>query len=59
MSKKKMTKAEQIVHEKKYVEFLRVRLESENYKEAATPEEYALTQQKYEKAKFKLKMMLM
>lgn len=55
MSKKK--KPDPIVQEKQYVEFLKKRLESENYKASVTPEEYALTKQKYEKAKFKLKML--
>lgn len=44
-------------HEEKYVTFLKTRLESENYKANSTPEEYAATKAKYEKAKFRLKMM--
>jgi hypothetical protein len=57
MSKKKatLTKPEQIRHEEEYVEFLRVRLASENYKKHATPEEYARTKEKFDKAKFRLK----
>lgn len=54
-----MTKREQIEHEKKYVEFLKIRLASENYKAAVTAEEYALTKNKYDRAKFKLKMLMM
>lgn len=56
MTKKKLTPLQ---HETNYVEFLRVRLASENYKASATPEEYAATQVKYDKAKFKLKMMIL
>ncbi len=40
MAKKKLTKAQQIEHEEKYIEFLRVRLASENYKTNATEEEF-------------------
>jgi len=57
MSKKQ--KPDKIEQEKQYVEFLKKRLESENYKASVTPEEYALTKQKYDKAKFKLKMLMM
>lgn len=53
--KKALTIPEQIAQEGKYVEFLRVRLDSENYKVNSTPEEYELTRQKHDKAKFKLK----
>jgi hypothetical protein len=55
--KKPPTKEERIKHEENYVEFLRTRLESENYKAAVTADEYAATKAKYEKAKFKLKML--
>jgi hypothetical protein len=54
MKQQKLTPLE---HETKYVEFLRTRLESENFKAAVSAEEFAETQVKYEKAKFKLKMM--
>ena len=53
--KKKLTKPEMIQHEEKYIEFLRVRLASENYKKNATPKEYAETKIKFDKAKFRLK----
>jgi hypothetical protein len=46
-----------IQHEENYVAFLKARLESENFQANATPEEIELTKQKYEKAKFKLKML--
>lgn len=49
------TLPELIDHEQKYVFFLRTRLDSENYKASATPEEYESTKQKYDKAKFRLK----
>ena len=44
-------------HEEEYVAFLKKRLESENYKNNVSAEEYADTKKKYEKAKFKLKML--
>jgi hypothetical protein len=52
-----------IERETQYVEFLKNRLESENYKAAVSAEEYQQTKEKYDKAKydkakFKLKMML-
>jgi hypothetical protein len=59
MPQKKLTKQELIAQEEQYVAFLRKRLDSENYKANVTPEEYAATKAKYEKAKFKLKMMTM
>jgi hypothetical protein len=40
-----------------YVEFLKKRLDSEHYKANVSKEEYELTKKKYDKAKFKLKMM--
>ncbi len=46
-----------IEHETNYVAFLKKRLESENFKANATPEEIELTKKKYDKAKFKLKML--
>lgn len=58
MSKKKLTKPERIAHEKAYVEFLRKRLDSKNFKERATPEEIQKTKEKFDKAKFKLKTLL-
>ena len=55
-AKKKLTPLE---HERHYVAFLKARLASENYKAKATPEEYEITKRKYDKAKFKLKMLEM
>jgi hypothetical protein len=57
MPKKKLTKAQQIEQEEKYVEFLRVRLASENYKANVSKEEYDKTKEKYDRAKFRLKIM--
>lgn len=54
MKKKPKTKLEQ---EQEYLEFLRKRLASENYKANVSAEEYAITKAKYEKAKFRFKMM--
>lgn len=56
MKKQKQSPIEQ---EKQYVEFLKKRLESDNYKNSVSPEEYAATKAKYDKAKFKLKMLMM
>lgn len=54
MSKKKVDPIEQ---EEAYVEFLKKRLNSENYKASVTPEEYQKTKAKYDKAKLKLKFL--
>ncbi len=54
MNKKQLA---QIEHEEKYVAFLKKRLDSENFKKNSTTEEVELTKKKYEKAKFKLKML--
>jgi len=54
MKKQKLSKVE---HEQQYVAFLKKRLESENYKANVTPEEYAATKEKYDRAKFKLKVL--
>ena len=56
MSKKK-NKPDPIGQEEKYVEFLRKRLQSDNYKQAVSKEEYEQTKKKYDKAKLKLKML--
>lgn len=53
----KTPKLTPLEHEEQYVAFLKKRLDSENFKATATPEELVLTKQKYEKAKFKLKML--
>jgi hypothetical protein len=43
--------------EEGYVAFLKKRLDSVNYKANVSAEEYAGTKAKYDKAKFKLKML--
>lgn len=53
----KQTLQQQIEHEKQYVAFLKKRLESENFKANASPEEIEATRKKYDKAKFKLKLL--
>lgn len=50
-------KENKLEHERNYVTFLKNRLASENYKSSVSEEEYEKTQGKYEKAKFKLKML--
>ena len=54
MKKKKVNKLE---HEEQYVEFLRKRLQSKNYKNNVSKEEYEKTQKKYDKAKLVLRML--
>jgi hypothetical protein len=48
---------DKIAHEEKYVAFLKKQLESENFKTNVSPEEFQKTKGKYDKAKFKLKML--
>ena len=55
--KKKLTKSEEIKKEKEYVEFLRKRLNSDNYKKNISAEEYEKTKVKFDKAKFSLKIL--
>lgn len=50
-------KSEKIKHEEEYVEFLKKRLHSENYKANTTKEEQELTKKKYDKAKLKLRIL--
>lgn len=57
MKTRKLTKSEEIKKEEEYVDFLRKRLDSENYKNNVSAEEYAKTKQKYDKAKFRLKLL--
>lgn len=54
---KKKQKKDPIKQEEEYVAFLKQRLESENYRRNVAEEEYQKTQVKYEKAKFKLKLL--
>lgn len=57
MKKLKQKQIDPIEQERQYVAFLKNRLESKNYKSNVTVEEYEETENKYEKAKFKLRMM--
>lgn len=50
-------KKDPVKQEIDYVEFLRKRLQSANFKANVTAEEYEKTKAKYEKAKFKLKLL--
>lgn len=59
MFKKKLSKEELIAVEDEYVKFLKKMLNSQNYKDNATVEEYAKTKAKYDKAKLKLKFLKM
>lgn len=57
MAKQDKNKDKQIEREEEYVEFLKRRLNSDNYKANVDKEEYELTKKKYEKAKFKLRVL--
>ena len=57
MGKKQESKEDKIRHEEEFIAFLRKRLDSDNYKNNVTPEEYEKTKQKYDKAKLKLKFL--
>ena len=55
MAKKKGTKKTHVQQTREYVAFLKKRLESKNYKNNSTKDEYEETKAKYEKEKFKLR----
>ncbi len=55
MGKKGRIKKSPVQQEREYVEFLRKKLDSKNYKSNVSKEEYDKTKEKYEKAKFKLR----
>lgn len=57
MKKKNQTKYELIEQEEKYVSFLQNRLQSRNYKANVSKEEYEKEKKKYDKAKFRLKIL--
>lgn len=59
MKTKKIDKTTELDNHKKFVEFLKKRIQSENYKNSVTPEEYQKTLQKYDKAKLKMKFMML
>lgn len=56
MSKNKNKKTS-IQQEEEYVSFLKKRLESKNYKNNVSIEEFEKTKEKYEKAKLKLRFL--
>ena len=55
--KKKLSIAEELKHEQEYVAFLKKRLESTNYKNNVSAEEFNETSEKYKKAKFRLRLL--
>lgn len=54
---KTMKKEQSTKHEEEYVAFLQKRIQSANYKDKVSKEEFKKTKEKYSKAKLKLKMM--
>lgn len=54
---KKMSKQQEIRHEEEYLAFLKKRLESKNFKNNVSQEEFDKTKNKYEKAKLKLRLL--
>ena len=52
----KKNKKSQIDMDREYAAFLKKRLESSNYKNSVSKEEYEKTKAKYEKVKLKLKL---
>jgi len=54
---KKKSKAQILKDEEDYIKFLTKRIDSKNYKNNVTAEEYEKTKTKYEKAKFKLRIL--
>ena len=57
MNKQDKDKDKQIKQEEEYLEFLKKRINSENYKTNVTKDEFDKTKNKYEKAKFKLRIL--
>ena len=58
MNKQEKLIDNKIAHEMEYVDFLRKRLDSDNFKKNVTEEEYELTKKKLDKAKLRLKFLL-
>jgi hypothetical protein len=54
----KNKKIDLIGQEEKYVEFLKKRLDSKNFKDNVSSEEFEKTKAKYDKAKLKLKFLI-
>lgn len=48
---------DKVEHEEKYVEFLRKQVQSKNYKNNVSEEDFKKTKLKYDKAKLKLRML--
>jgi hypothetical protein len=57
MKKKVKTKEDNIIEKEKYIEYLKKKLNSENYKAAVSKEEYNKEKGKYDKAKLQLKFL--
>jgi hypothetical protein len=57
MRKKILSTEERIKHSEDYIEFLRKRLASENYKTSVSKEEYEKTKAKLDKEKIILRML--
>ena len=55
--KKRKSKFDPIEHEENYVAFLKKKLQSENFKQNVSKEEYEKSKKKYDKAKLKLKFL--
>lgn len=55
--KRQLSVQEELDNHLKYIEFLKKRLASKNYKEISTDEEFEKTEAKYKKAKLILKFM--
>lgn len=54
---KKKSLAQILSETRQYIEFLKKRLESKNYKNNVSKEEFDKTKEKYEKAKLRLKIL--
>jgi len=57
MGKKNITLEVKIEQEEQYVQYLKKKLNSENYKDSISKEEYEKEKKKYDKAKLKLKFL--
>lgn len=57
MTKQKLTPAQKLKQHQDYMEFLKKRLDSKNYKDAVSVEEFEKTKAKYDKAKLILKFL--
>lgn len=51
------TRQQELEHEIRYVEFLKRRLSSENFKKNTTEEDFEKTLKKYDKVKLRLKLL--